>query len=241
MDFDRMFGDIDRIIDRGFNFSYSNRDKKKQKSDYSNRSVLNMFNLPTAPDIENQITGRFGEDLTRLSARLGIDGYYKLLSNILLPIGDVKTEIDLVIIHEKGIFVVESKNYSGWIFGNKEQKYWTQSLPGGNKNKFYNPIKQNQTHCNAIEKHLGISENELVSFIVFSDRCELKVVPENTDHTIILQRILFSTYLNQRIKANPTFFSKEIVDSFYSMLERFIPTPEELEQHRNRIRNIDDK
>ena len=44
-------------------------------------------------------------------------------------------------IHEKGIFVFESKNYSGWIFGSADQLNWTQSLQNGEKHHFYNPIR----------------------------------------------------------------------------------------------------
>lgn len=37
-------------------------------------------------------------------------------------------EIDLIMISETGIYVFESKNYSGWIFGDEKQRYWTQIL-----------------------------------------------------------------------------------------------------------------
>ena len=48
----------------------------------------------------------------------------------------------MLMIHENGIFVIESKNYSGWLFGDYNQLNWTQSFPNGEKHKFYNPIKQ---------------------------------------------------------------------------------------------------
>lgn len=52
--------------------------------------------------------------------------------------------IDLLMIHEKGIFVFESKNYSGWIFGSADQLNWTQSLQNGK------PVwGQDCTHCMA--------------------------------------------------------------------------------------------
>ena len=54
------------------------------------------------------------------------------------------SEIDLLMIHEKGIFVFESKNYSGWIFGSADQLHWTQSLQNGK------PLwGQDCTHCMA--------------------------------------------------------------------------------------------
>jgi hypothetical protein len=53
------------------------------------------------------------------------------------------TEIDLIMIDETGIYVFESKNYSGWIFGDEKRKNWVQTLENRQKNYFYNPIWQN--------------------------------------------------------------------------------------------------
>lgn len=49
------------------------------------------------------------------------------------------TEVDLIYINTSGIYVIESKNYSGWIFGDFKQKYWTQTFKT-EKHKFYNPV-----------------------------------------------------------------------------------------------------
>jgi len=62
-------------------------------------------------------------------------------------------QIDELIISQSGIYVIEVKNYKGWIFGNIHNEYWTQCLVAGykstpTKNKLYNPIKQNQGHIN---------------------------------------------------------------------------------------------
>ena len=82
----------------------------------------------------------------------------KFLFNLYVPRDNSKTsEIDIIMFHPKGLFVIESKNYSGWIFGNESHKQWTQTLPIGygesHKERFYNPIMQNATHIRAIRKH----------------------------------------------------------------------------------------
>ena len=123
-------------------------------------------------------TGAYGESLTALELKwaklFGKTGI--TLRNLYLPRDDGETsEIDLVYITKKGIFVIESKNYSGWIFGNGSDQYWTQSLPNKQKNRFYNPIKQNQTHIRWLLHFLG-EEIKVYSMIVFSERCELKKV-----------------------------------------------------------------
>ena len=82
--------------------------------------------------------GSIGEHFVR-QALLPLEGYKKLLSNCYLPKSDgTFTEIDVILLHESGIYVVESKNYSGWIFGKDYEQYWTQSL-GGKKAVFSTP------------------------------------------------------------------------------------------------------
>lgn len=133
--------------------------------------------------------GQFGEFTIEYAlTNDNIEGNMAVLKNIYVPIDGKTSEIDLVMIHEKGIFVFESKNYSGWIFGSTDQLYWTQSLKYGVKNKFYNPIRQNRNHIKALAKFLDKPESEFVSYIVFSERCSLKKVPDNTKEVVIIQR-----------------------------------------------------
>ena len=80
-----------------------------------------------------------------------------VINNLTLKIGDNKTsQIDHVVINKCGIFVIETKNYSGRIYGNEAQLEWTQVLSYGKvKNKLYNPIKQNKTHMYYISNLLN--------------------------------------------------------------------------------------
>lgn len=103
-------------------------------------------------------TGRRGEKLTERELNLvkffGRKG--KVLRNIYIPKDNGETtEIDVIFITQKGIFVIESKNYSGWIFGDEKSTYWTVMLPNKEKNRFYNPIKQNQTHIKWLACYLN--------------------------------------------------------------------------------------
>ena len=124
--------------------------------------------------------GKLGEKLTerelKLVRLLGRKG--KILKNIYLPKEEGGTsEIDFVYSTPKGIFVIESKNYSGWIFGDEKSAYWTVSLPNGQKNRFYSPVKQNQTHIKWLNLYLeshGFQDVPMYSLIVFSERCEIK-------------------------------------------------------------------
>ncbi len=61
------------------------------------------------------------------------------------------SQIDIVVATPQGLLAIEVKDYSGWIFGNEKQKYWTQILNYGKKKyRFYNPIMQNAGHIKAL-------------------------------------------------------------------------------------------
>ena len=56
-------------------------------------------------------------------------------------------QIDHIFINENGIWIIETKNWSGYIYGTDEQKEWTQVLAYGNeKHRHYSPVQQNLAH-----------------------------------------------------------------------------------------------
>ncbi len=97
------------------------------------------------------------------------------------------TEIDVLLIAPQGIFVFESKNYSGWIFGSEKSRLWMQTLPAGrrksHKERFLNPIMQNELHVRCLKKIIG-NDMPIRSIIVFSDHCELKKLDVNMSGAI---------------------------------------------------------
>ena len=77
-------------------------------------------------------------------------------------------QIDHILISHKGIFVIETKDYRGRIYGSIDQNYWTQVLAYGKvKNKLYNPIKQNETHCNYVNRLLDY-EYPIFNVVLFN-------------------------------------------------------------------------
>ena len=117
---------------------------------------------------ESEFKGAIGESKVRLVIdRLGLEGEF-VINNLVLNVDGNKTsQIDHVLINHNGIFVIETKNYSGRIYGNEDQLQWTQVLNYGKvKNKFYNPVKQNKTHIYYISKILT-DKLPIVSAVVF--------------------------------------------------------------------------
>lgn len=137
-------------------------------------------------------TGRNGEHLTYKHLKQFETSGARFLFNIYVPKENGETtEIDLLMICKKGLFVFESKNYSGWIFGSEKQKNWYQTLPAGrgrsHKEPFYNPIIQNRTHIKYLNTFLG-EKVPMWSIIVFSDRCTLKRVQVFSNDIRVINR-----------------------------------------------------
>lgn len=95
--------------------------------------------IKTLLNYENK--GQFGEFATEYAlTNNNLQGELIVLKNIYLPTEGKTTEIDLLMIHEKGVFVFESKNYSGWIFGSADQLNWTQACLMAIKTGFITPF-----------------------------------------------------------------------------------------------------
>ncbi|MBR2341527.1 MAG: NERD domain-containing protein [Clostridia bacterium] len=136
--------------------------------------------------------GKYGEYLIyKHLKKMEADGA-KFLFNLYIPNSSGgTTEIDVLIISPKGIFVFESKNYSGWIFGSENQKNWYQTLSGRDrtccKEKFYNPVRQNRAHIEALKKFLQVNV-PMWSIIVFSERCTLKSIEITSNDVAVINR-----------------------------------------------------
>ena len=93
---------------------------------------------------------------------------WHLLNNITLQIENHTTQIDHILVSRHGIFVIETKHYKGWIFGDERSKEWTQVI-WKRKFKFQNPIHQNYKHVKAIQDILDfIPKDQIIGLVVFT-------------------------------------------------------------------------
>jgi restriction system protein len=129
--------------------------------------------------------GIVGEFIVNLLARFQLDpSVYHLMKNVTLPTEDGSTQIDHIIVSVHGVFVVETKNMRGWIFGHAHQKLWTQQI-FKHKNKFQNPLHQNYKHIKTIEALSGLNDKQIHSVIVFVGSSQFKTPqPENVTYGI---------------------------------------------------------
>ncbi len=125
--------------------------------------------------------GAVGEAMGNLAAKAFLDAsVYKAVNNVTLETANGTTQIDHVLVSRFGVFVVEAKNYQGWIFGGVEQAQWTQSLPGGAKFRFQNPLRQNYRHIKALADFLNLPEDRFHSVVMFWGEAEFKTeMPPN--------------------------------------------------------------
>ncbi len=170
-----------------------------------------------------------------------LPGYKKFLLNCYLPKRNGEsTEVDLILLHESGIYVFESKNYSGWIFGTETQQYWTQSLPGrygqAHKVKFFNPILQNQAHLKWLGEYLGIDSHFFYSCIVFGDECTLKDITLTSGRHYVTNRSNLFAAISSHIQLSITKLSPEQIDSLYAKL--FPLTQVDAEQRAQHIKEV---
>jgi len=100
---------------------------------------------------------------------------YQVINNVLIRTNYGSTQIDHVVVSLYGIFVIETKNYKGWITGDEFSEEWTKNMYG-KKYRFRNPLKQNYAHVKALMSILEITDGSMfIPVVAFSSNSELKV------------------------------------------------------------------
>ncbi|MER2173671.1 MAG: nuclease-related domain-containing protein [Carnobacterium sp.] len=161
-----------------------------------------------------------------------IKGTKLILTNLYIPKEDGSTtEIDLVIITNFGFFVIESKNYSGWIFGDEKYRNWTQTFPNKKKFKFFNPIWQNKGHVKALKEVLDITDESLMqSYIVFSNNCELKKITVTSPNVSVMKRNQMRNSLKRDLRNSAPKLTSEDIKAYFQVLKPFMHADEETKQ-----------
>ena len=202
------------------------------------KEAVELYEKATGKDVRQLYTDTFQGDNAQkgtlfefyvFKQLFKLNGYHKFLFNVILPTEKGSTEIDVLFLHQTGIYVFECKNYSGKIYGNEKYKMWNQYLDG-NKVQFYSPILQNQGHIKNLQKFLNEKERtSIFSFIAFSGRAEVKVEFEAkrlfvgvTEDCILETKIL--------IKKLENIFLECEIDDLYNRLSPYADNSAEIKQ-----------
>lgn len=170
--------------------------------------------------------GYYGEFLVFSELYPNIPGECKILMNINTPTAYGKTtEIDLLLIHETGLYVFEMKHYKGTIYGKPHEQYWTQYFRTAPNQRFRSPIAQNQYHINALNKIAP--DIPVHSFVVFtSDEVELKV--ECNEPNITLCTLSRLRYHLGNLTYKPNVLSMEQINHLFCTLLKYSPTSQQV-------------
>lgn len=166
--------------------------------------------------------GYYGEFLVFCELYPKLSGNCKILMNINIPSASGKmTEIDLLLIHETGLYVFEMKHYKGTIYGKPHEPTWTQYFRTAANQHFRNPIIQNQYHIDALRKIAP--DIPVHSFVVFThEECNLKVECNEPDVTVCTLSSLWH-YLNE-LTARPPFLNMDCINHLFCTLLNYSPT-----------------
>jgi len=148
------------------------------------------------------LKGRYGEWVVKTKLRKLGDAY-TVFHDVYIPNGERGlTQVDHIVTSVYGVFVIETKHYSGWIFGDEFKPYWTQVIYK-RKTKMYNPIRQNYGHVQALLTYIGQEEmQDVCSIVAFSTNSTFKFNKDFTSaHVIQFPDLLttISQYKEQHI------------------------------------------
>lgn len=153
-----------------------------------------------------------------------VRGYKRMLHHVYVfkTDGGGISEIDLVMIHEKGIIVIENKNYKGYIYGAEDDLYWSQVYGKREKRSFYNPVKQNQSHIRHLKRLLDSHIQNPVpylSVITFNNGGKLKKIRVNADTAVVTSSRKVRKCIRKRLRWKPRVLNKNQVDDIYYFLK----------------------
>ncbi len=162
----------------------------------------------------NRMKGKVGEKVVaRMLGRLPQDKYI-VMDDVTVPTPRGSNQIDHLIISIFGIFVLETKNYTGWIYGSESAEYWTQNIYG-NKNKLYNPTFQNAGHIRALRRVLKDFEPlPYISIVAFSEKADLKVSAKQS-HVIYWGQVadVIGSYDRERLSWEQVLAIRDCIES----------------------------
>ena len=105
--------------------------------------------------------GWFGEQKTELNLWFRLDkNLYQRFHDVIIPSNNGTTQLDHILVSPYGVFIVETKNRTGWIFGSESQANWTQVVYK-KKYSFQNPLRQIYRHKKVLSKYLNVDESNI--------------------------------------------------------------------------------
>lgn len=134
------------------------------------------------------IKGNIGEIKVKFKLKF-LPKQYKTINDVMLSNNKGKTvQIDHIVVGNNGVFVIETKNYSGTICGVADEVYWKQIFQKSSHD-FYNPLFQNKGHIIELQHKLKkLGHIPIYSVIVFGESCNL-MLPDSITNVIYMNDV----------------------------------------------------
>lgn len=148
--------------------------KAKNENENENENEIDLFDIYKERIVKKESHLK-GESLVTETIKNRFNkNEYHLFNNITLRLGEITTQIDHLLVCKFGVFIIETKHFSGWIYANSKSKKWTQVIFRA-KNQFQNPIHQNYKHVLAVKENLEfIDKKTFHNVVVFTGDGEFK-------------------------------------------------------------------
>ena len=122
---------------------------------------------------ESRIIGFFGEMWTKKDLKK-LPKEYKVLNDIMFSVNNSTHQIDHVVVSKYGIFVIETKQYNGFITGDKYDSKWVRHV--GKKKYYYtNPIRQNYGHILSLSELLNLDKSKFINIVSIPSAARLRI------------------------------------------------------------------
>lgn len=179
--------------------------------------------------------GVIGEYLVKMQLEKLAKKYQGLsFHNLMFGTGVQSTQLDNLLITSKAVYAIEVKNYAGRVYGGQYQDQWYQTIRYDNKrrgrggrtytkthiakNAFFNPIKQNLIHVNAIKQSIqSVQSLPLLNVVVFMNRTNTTNIDMKDETSFVVNR----SHLKRLIRKKEKELSSQVVD-LATIQEEFI-------------------
>ena len=158
------------------------------------------------------VVGHAGEYWTKKELNKLPKDKYTVLNDLLIVFEGTTHQIDHLVISKYGIFVIETKQYHGFITGNKYDKEWVRHYSKDKKIYYENPIRQNYGHVKTICKLLNLNDKQVFNIVCFPGEVTIKV---KHDGEIVDTYTINNAILSHKdeLIAIPEIYTREILRS----------------------------
>ena len=168
--------------------------------------------------------GAIGEKRVARLLKKRLPEDYVVMNDITIPSNYGTTQIDHIVFSTHGIFIIETKNYKGWITGSDTAENWQKNVYG-NKYQFRNPIKQNYAHFKALQTLLGLDSYCFHLIVVFANSARLHITSRND---VVNNKKLIATILQYQ---NVVLTSEAILSAVQKVQQSALVEKDTKKQH----------